>query len=64
MADFLYDRKLCRCRLRDRELQHKLLLADVIEDIELKTGKRKEEIHEALLEQRKQYNSVESVENE
>ncbi len=28
------------------------------------TGKRKEEIHEALLEQRKQYNSVESVENE
>lgn len=28
------------------------------------TGKRKEEIHEALLEQRKQYNSVGSVENE
>lgn len=28
------------------------------------TGKRKEEIHEALLERRKQYNSVESVENE
>lgn len=28
------------------------------------TGKRKEEIHEALLEQRKQYNSVESAENE
>lgn len=28
------------------------------------TGKRKEKIHEALLEQRKQYNSVESVENE
>ena len=28
------------------------------------TGKRKEEIHEALLEQRKQYNSLESVENE
>lgn len=27
------------------------------------TGKRKEEIHEALLERRKQYNSVESVEN-
>ena len=63
MADFLYDRKLCHCRLRDRELQHKLLLADVLEDIELKTGKRKEEIHEALLEQRKQYNSVKSVEN-
>ena len=38
--------------------------ADVLEDIELKTGKRKEEIHEALFEQRKQYNSVESVENE
>lgn len=38
--------------------------ADVLEDIELKIGKRKEEIHEALLEQRKQYNSVESVENE
>lgn len=64
MEDFLYDRELCRCRLRDRELQHKHLLADVLEDIELKTGKRKEEIHEALLEQRKQYNSVESVENE
>lgn len=64
MADFLYDRELCRCRLRDMELLHKLLLADVLEDIELKTGKRKEEIHEALLEQRKQYNSVETVENE